>query len=74
MLPQLRVLHLAEAGIFAKLPICVVGHPSLSLVGIHYFSAMTTGRGKLIMKSIVKLHVLKEEAGAPVNMGSGLVP
>lgn len=55
VLPQLRVLHLAEAGIFAKLPIGVVGHPFLSLVGVHHFSEMAKRKrgGEVIMKSTV---------------------
>ena len=36
-LPELKVLHVDEAGGFTELPVGVVGNPSLSLVGIDHF-------------------------------------
>lgn len=40
MLPQADGgLHVDEAGVFAELPVHVVGDPPLPVVGIHHFSA-----------------------------------
>lgn len=37
-LPQAqRVLHVDETRVLPQLPVCVVGHPSLPVVGVHHF-------------------------------------
>lgn len=38
MLPQVRSgFHVDEAGVFAELPVGVVGDPSFPVIGVHHF-------------------------------------
>ena len=47
VLPQVhRILHVDEAGVFAELPVRVVGDPPLPVIGINHFPERKDTRGE----------------------------
>lgn len=59
MLPQLKVFQLEEARILTQLPVCVIGHPLLSLVRVYNFSVnenMDRLKADEAKESIKQLH------------------
>lgn len=58
-LPQAqRVLHVDETRVLPQLPVHAVGHPSLSVVGVHHFPKRESeeGRGVFNLAAKAKHH------------------